>query len=204
MSHTYTLQLVHCVFSTKQRSPLIADPPRLWTYMRAIARNCQVNVIAIGGTTNHVHLLLKTPPMARTADVIRTLKANSSRWMNEIGNRFAWQDGYAAISVSPSQIPAVVRYIENQAERHCARSFEQEYLTLLEKSGVPFDLDQCYPALTHRAQCASAARLDLSTATGHTNLARTLKRRSNRFSMRSASDGRSRIALPPSPASTSM
>jgi len=144
MPHTYTIQLVHCVFSTKQRSALITDPSRLWTYMRAIARNCDVNVIAIGGTANHVHLLLKIPPTARTADIVRTLKANTSRWMNEIGHGFAWQDGYAAISVSPSQISAVVRYIENQAEHHRSRSFEQEYFALLEKSGVPFNLDQVF------------------------------------------------------------
>ena len=131
-------------FSTKRRSALITDPPRMWTYMRAIARNCGVNVTATGGTANHVHILLTIPPVTRTADVVRNLKANSSRWMNEIGHGFAWQDGYAAISVSPSQIPAVVRYIENQAEHHRGRSFQEEYLALLEKSGVPFDLDQIF------------------------------------------------------------
>jgi REP element-mobilizing transposase RayT len=112
--------------------------------MRAIARNCGVRVPAIGGTDNHVHLLLMIPPANRTADVVRTLKANSSRWMNEIGHGFAWQDGYAAISVSPSQIPVVARYIENQAEHHCTRSFEQEYAALLEKSGVVFDPQQLF------------------------------------------------------------
>jgi len=112
--------------------------------MRAIARNCGINVAAIGGTDNHVHILLTIPPVHRTADIVRTLKANSSRWMNEIGHGFAWQDGYAAISVSPSQIPAVVRYIENQPEHHRTRSFEQEYVALLEKSGVTFDPGQLF------------------------------------------------------------
>jgi len=139
MPHTYTLQLVHCVFSTKGRCALINDPPRLWTYMRAIARNCGANISAIGGTSNHVHLLMTIPPTNRTADIIRTLKSNSSRWMNEIGGGFAWQDGYAAISVSPSQILTVVRYIESQAEHHHQRSFEQEYEALLQRSGVAFD-----------------------------------------------------------------
>ncbi len=139
MAHTYTLQLTHCVFSTKERADIIADPPRLWTYMRAIARNCDVNVAAIGGTANHVHLLMKIPANNRTADVVRKLKANSSRWMNEIGHGFAWQDGYAAISVSPSQLPAVVRYIEHQAEHHCTRKFEDEYEALLRKSGITYD-----------------------------------------------------------------
>jgi putative transposase len=144
MPHTYTLQLIHCVFSTKGRSALIADPPRLWTYMRAIGRNCGVNIAAIGGTNNHVHLLMTIPATSRTADIVRTLKANSSRWMNEIGHKFAWQDGYAAISVSPSQIPAVARYIDNQTEHHRTRSFEHEYVALLEKSGGAFDVDQVF------------------------------------------------------------
>ena len=144
MAHTYTLQLIHCVFSAKRRSALITDPPRLWTYMRAIARNYGIDVAAIGGTANRVHILFSIPPVARTADVVRTLKANSSRWMNEIGHGFAWQDGYAAISVSPSQIPAVARYIENQAEHHRSRSFEQECVSLLKKSGVAFELDHLF------------------------------------------------------------
>jgi len=139
MGHTYTVQFVHCVFSTKERAASIHDPPRLWTYMRAIARHCDINIAAIGGTDNHIHVLMKLPPTQRTADVVRTLKANSSRWMNEIGTGFAWQDGYAAISVSPSQIPTLVRYIENQAEHHRERPFESEYEALLRKSGASFD-----------------------------------------------------------------
>ena len=144
MPHTYTLQLVHCVFSTKERCNLIHDPPRLWTFMRAIGRNCGVNVPALGGTSNHVHLLMTVPAMSRTADVVRTLKANSSRWMNEIGHGFAWQDGYAAISVSPSQVPAVVRYIEHQAEHHGTHAFEEEYVSLLQKSGITFDPSELF------------------------------------------------------------
>jgi REP element-mobilizing transposase RayT len=139
VAHTYTVQFVHCVFGTKGRRASIHDPQRLWTYMRAIARNCDINVAAIGGTGDHVHLLIKLPPTICTADVIRTLKANSSRWMNEIGTGFAWQEGYASISVSPSQIPVLVRYIDRQAEHHRKRPFKSEYEALLRKSGVVFD-----------------------------------------------------------------
>ena len=112
--------------------------------MRAIGRNCGVNIMTIGGTETHVHILISVPATCRTADIVRTLKANSSRWMNEIGSRFAWQDGYAAISVSPSQVPIVVSYIEHQAEHHRSRSFEQEYLSLLKKSRVAFDINQVF------------------------------------------------------------
>src|ERR1700689_3685177 len=108
MAHTYSLQFIHCVFSTKERMSLITEPSRLWDYMRAICRNCGVNLLAIGGTATHVHLLISVPARLNTSDVVRTLKANSSRWMREIGNKFAWQDGYAAISVSPSQVPKVM------------------------------------------------------------------------------------------------
>ncbi len=135
MAHTYTLQLIHCVSSTKERQPLIPDPPRLWSYMRAIARNIEINITAIGGTRTHLHILLTIPAKSNTADIVRTLKANSSRWMREIGHTFAWQDGYAAISVSPSQVSTVVHYIENQAEHHSKHTFEQEYMSLLAKSG---------------------------------------------------------------------
>jgi REP element-mobilizing transposase RayT len=61
----------------------------MWTYMRAIGRHCDINVVALGGTNNHVHVLLQVPPAARTSDIVRQLKANSSRWMNEIARGFA-------------------------------------------------------------------------------------------------------------------
>lgn len=144
MPHTYALQLIHCVFSTKAREGLITDPPRLWTYIRAVARNSGIDIQAIGGTNNHIHLLIKVRPTSNTADVIRILKANTSRWMNEIGRGFAWQDGYAAVSVSPSQIPTVVEYIENQLEHHRTRSFENEYVGLLQKSGIVFERHQVF------------------------------------------------------------
>ena len=112
--------------------------------MRAIARNIGINMTAIGGTDTHVHILLTIPAKSNTADIVRTLKANSSRWMGEIGNRFAWQDGYAAISVSPSQAPTVVHYIENQAEHHSKHTFEQEYTSLLAKSGITFDASEAF------------------------------------------------------------
>lgn len=111
----------------------------MWTYMRAVGRNCGVNLIALGGTETHVHLLMAVPTKTCVAEIVRTLKSNSSRWMGELGHRFAWQDGYAAISVSPSQVPAVVKYIANQPEHHRKHTFEREYRSLLVKSGVRFD-----------------------------------------------------------------
>jgi REP element-mobilizing transposase RayT len=109
--------------------------------MRGIARNCSFDIWAVGGTVNHVHILLSIPPGRNLAEVARDLKANSSRHMNERKGGFAWQDGYGAISVSPSQVKAVRAYIANQEEHHRKRSFDEEYLALLNKAGMSYDRD---------------------------------------------------------------
>jgi putative transposase len=95
----------------------------------------------VGGTTNHVHLLLSLPSTVAIAQLVRDLKANSSRHLKEQGRSFAWQDGYAAISVSPSQVAVVRRYIEQQESHHRQRSFDKEYTAMLEKSGVQYSAD---------------------------------------------------------------
>jgi putative transposase len=107
MADSYTRILVHCVFSTKNRLPLIPEPEGLWSYLRGIARNHRTDTLAVGGTANHVHLLLALPSNTTMANLMRDLKANSSRYLNEKRGGFAWQDGYAAISVSPSRVDAV-------------------------------------------------------------------------------------------------
>ena len=136
MADTYTKILVHCVFSTKERRPLIARPQELWSYLRGIARNRGVDVLAIGGTRNHVHLLVALPSSLTIAQLMRDLKANSSRHLNALVSGFAWQDGYAAISVSPSQADVVRKYVEQQEVHHSKRRFDDEYIAWLDKSGV--------------------------------------------------------------------
>ena len=136
MADSYTRILVHCVFSTKDRRPQISEPDKLWTYLRGIARNRGVDTLAIGGTANHVHMLLSLPSSLTIAQLMRDLKANSSRHLNEKQRGFARQDGYAAISVSPSLVDALQRYIETQETHHAKWSFESEYVTILDKSGV--------------------------------------------------------------------
>src|SRR5208283_1193359 len=136
MADTYTKILIHCVFSTKGRRPLIRMPEKLRSYLRGIARNRGADILAVGGTNNHVHLLLALPSSLTIAQLMRDMKANSSRHLNEQMRGFAWQDGYAAISVSPSQMDVVRRYIEQQESHHGKRSFEDEYIAMLHKSGV--------------------------------------------------------------------
>ena len=139
MSHTYALNLLHVVFSTKNRAPLIRNLDLLVKDLRGIARNKNIDVLAAGGTANHVHLLLRVPPVRTVSESIRDLKANSSRYMSETSGHFAWQDGYAAISVSPSQVDAVRAYIDGQEQHHAKRTYEEEITALLEKSGVPYE-----------------------------------------------------------------
>ena len=141
MSHTYSANFVHCVFSTKERARLIPHGrlEELWAYLLGIARNEKVKILAIGGVCDHLHLLIALTPKMNLSKVVCDLKANSSKWMNESGVPFAWQEGYGAFSVSPSRIAEVQRYIRNQAEHHKKRNFEQEYLDLLRKSGIPFE-----------------------------------------------------------------
>ena len=136
MADTYTKVLIHCVFSTKNRLPQIVEPDKLWDYLRGIARNRGTDTLAIGGTANHVHILFALPRKITISNLMRDLKANSSRYLSQKRGGFAWQDGYAAISVSPSQVDTVKQYIEGQEEHHAKRSFESEYVAILDKSGL--------------------------------------------------------------------
>ena len=95
--------------------------------------------MAVGGTRNHVHLLLHVPKTRAVADVMRELKANSSARLRRSNPGFAWQDGYSSISVSPTAVGAVTRYIDHQAEHHGTRSFEEEYTAILDRANVAYD-----------------------------------------------------------------
>lgn len=141
MSHTYAANIVHCVFSTKHRAPLIpADrEENLNAYILGIARNMHIKILAIGCVSDHLHMLISLPPTMNLAKVMCEMKANSSKWLNETGVFFAWQEGYGAFSVSPSRVADVQRYIRNQAQHHKKRNFEQEFVDLLKRSGISFD-----------------------------------------------------------------
>ena len=139
MAHTYNLNYVHCVFSTKRRMPLIHEPEKVWSVVRQVARVSKIKLLAVGGTTNHIHLLVSIPSTRSVSDVVRELKSNSSLRIRRSNRLFSWQDGYGSISVSPSAIPSVRRYIERQPEHHRTRSFEDEYKWILESACVKYD-----------------------------------------------------------------
>jgi REP element-mobilizing transposase RayT len=138
MPHSYISSIFHVVFSTKQRTHLVpADhQTRLWNYLAGITRNHGMHVLAVGGTSNHVHLLIVLPAEMALADAVRTLKANSSRLMREDSPSFAWQQGYGAFSVSPSHLERVKHYIANQPAHHRTRSFQQEFLAMLQAADI--------------------------------------------------------------------
>ena len=141
MSHSYTNNHVHVVYSTYDRKDLIppAFEKRLYSFVAEIAREHKIPLLAAGGMPNHSHLLFLLPPTMTLAKAVNRFKANSSRFLRKEGIEFNWQAGYGAFAVSASQIETVTTYIRNQREHHKKRSFEQEFLAMLKKARVPYD-----------------------------------------------------------------
>jgi putative transposase len=109
VAHSFAKNHIHLVFSTKDRRDTIAREwqPRMWAYIAGICKNHEMVCLAVGGTQNHVHLLLQLPPKLALAKAVLLLKANSSKWMGEQGKSFSWQEGYGAFSVSSSNLDQV-------------------------------------------------------------------------------------------------
>ena len=143
MSSTHLSLHVHVVFGTKGRRPLIGTDwqGRLHGILGGAVRHFHAVPEAIGGMADHVHLLIGLGATHRLADVVRDLKRSSSLWVHDtIGlAEFAWQDGYGAFSVSASDREAVCAYIGNQAEHHRTRTFREEYIAFLRRTGVAYD-----------------------------------------------------------------
>jgi putative transposase len=144
MPGTFSQLLLHIVFSTKDRAPWItADvAERLYPYIGGIVRAEKGVLYDIGGVEDHVHLYLRWRPDGSVSDLVRTVKARSSKWVHDTFPAladFAWQEGYSAFSVSKSQEGAVKKYIAGQAEHHKKEDFKSELLRILRAHGVEFD-----------------------------------------------------------------
>ena len=144
MSHSYISNLMHCTFSTKDRYPFIdADlEERLWPYLGGIARENRMKALAIGGIEDHAHALLSLPGTMSFAKAVQLIKGGSSKWIHDTFPRlqkFGWQEGYGAFSVSASQVPNTIAYINNQKEHHRKRTFQEEFLDLLQRHGIEYD-----------------------------------------------------------------
>ncbi len=142
MPSTYTSLHYHITFSTKHREPSIAKAWRdeLHRYLHGTAEGLGAFPRLIGGVADHVHLLISLRPNTCLSDFMRELKKASTAWVME--NRlpaFRWQEGYAAFTVSPSARIEVEKYISRQEEHHRKRTFRDELLEFLEKSGVSYD-----------------------------------------------------------------
>ena len=136
--------IVHLVFSTKHRESLIADDVReaLHSYMAGVFQGIDSPALLINSMPDHVHVLFMLSRKLSLADVLEEIKTKTSKWMKARDSRFAdfyWQNGYGAFSVSQSNVKGVRKYISNQEEHHRTRTFQEEFLLLCKRHGVPYD-----------------------------------------------------------------
>lgn len=144
MPHTHSNLLVHVIFSTKNHAPFVREAfrERLYEYMGGLAAREFGRALIVGGTGDHVHGLLSLRPNISLSDAMMKWKSLSSGWVHRTfasESAFAWQNGYAAFSVSHSMAPRVRRYIEGQEEHHRKHSFSDELLAFLDAHGVEYN-----------------------------------------------------------------
>jgi putative transposase len=141
---THTFLKYHIVFGTQFRRPLLKVKFRkeLYAYIRGIINSEGGHFDAIGGIDDHVHILSGIPPRIAVSDMLRALKSSSSKWINDnrhCSGGFHWQRGFAAFTVSRSNMPDVAAYIARQEERHRVKSFVDEYRDLLIRHEIKFE-----------------------------------------------------------------
>src|SRR5262245_47505375 len=144
MPQSFTCLHYHLVYSTKHRIPQITNDirTRLWEYLGGIVIGAGGISIEIGGTADHVHLLVTLRQQPALADFMREMKASSSGWIHATFpamKEFFWQTGYGAFTVSHSVMEVVRAHIENQEVHHRKMSFQDEFRALLSKHGIEFD-----------------------------------------------------------------
>lgn len=144
MANTYTQLNVHGVFSVRGRENLLSDSFRaeLFKYISGILKNTKQFPLAINGYKDHVHIFFELHPANSVSEIMRIVKTNSSKWINEqnfLHGKFNWQSGYGAFTNSRSQREDVIKYIMNQEKHHSKRSFKEEYLDLLRKHRIDFN-----------------------------------------------------------------
>jgi len=144
MPQSLSKVILHIIFSTKNREPWLDSDvrPRIHAYLATICRDLGAELVHVGGVADHVHIVTTLPRTLSQAQLIEQIKKASSKWIKELDERFRgffWQRGYGAFSVSPSQLKAVLKYIEGQQEHHRTRTFQEEYRELLRRHGIDFD-----------------------------------------------------------------
>ena len=141
--HSFVSCLMHCVWATKDRRPLIKPDlqQRLWPYLGGIARENKMKALVVGGLEDHVHVLLSIPSTLSVAKSIQLLKGNSSKWIHDTFKEhrdFEWQEGYGAFSIGISGVEDTTRYIHGQADHHRKMTFKEELEAFLKKHGMEY------------------------------------------------------------------
>ena len=144
MGSTLSNLLYHVVFSTKNREPLLIPAVRddLYRYIAGIIKKEKGVLIQIGGMPDHLHLVVKLNPAHSLSDIMKNIKAGSSKWINEqkmLMGRFGWQEGYGAFTISESQLPGVIRYVKEQENHHRTLSFKDEFIMFLKRHRIEYD-----------------------------------------------------------------
>lgn len=144
MTHSLRAHYFHIVWATKNRTPSITPimQERLYAYIGGTIRKHQSIPIAIGGTSDHVHLLVELKQYDQHATLIKNIKTSASHWIHKNfpeHKTFSWQEGYASFTVSYSALNPVRDYIQHQKEHHEKMSFEEEYLKILKHCKIQYD-----------------------------------------------------------------
>lgn len=144
MSHSYVSQLMHCVFSTKERRPFITPDlqTRLYPYIGGIAKMHRMRLISAGGIMDHIHLLLSLPKTLNISKAMQLIKGGSSKWIHDTfaeHRMFEWQEGYGAFSIGIGEVKRTVDYIKRQAEHHKKQDFKTEFISFLDKHFIEYD-----------------------------------------------------------------
>jgi len=144
MPQSLSYLLTHIVFSTKDRAPVLDATvrPALHAYLATVARNVDCECFRVGGVADHVHLAVRLSRTTTMAQLVEELKTSSSKWLKTQSpalSAFTWQRGYGAFSVGPSDLDALLHYIDNQEEHHRTRTFQYEYRAFLTKYGIAYD-----------------------------------------------------------------
>lgn len=144
MANTYTQIHIQVIIAVQNRKNLINKnwEAFLYSYIAGIIQNHDHKVLQINGMPDHIHILFGMRPTQALSDLIKQVKQDSTKWINQQGylkSRFSWQAGYGAFSYSKSQVPKVIRYIRNQKEHHKRKTFREEYLEFLEAFEIDFN-----------------------------------------------------------------
>jgi len=144
MSQSLAKILIHVVFSTKNRQPVIIPSvqPHLCAYLAGTCRNLGAEAYRVGGTTDHVHIACLLPRTVTCSKLLEDVKKTSSAWIKKQDPQcrdFMWQAGYGAFSLSPRELPNLLDYIDNQRDHHKRRTFQEEYRNLLGEYGISYD-----------------------------------------------------------------